>query len=77
MKKPNYYIDPDELKDSIVEMKEKGEMTERFAKHLLDIQERVLKFPRFIRYHSDVKEEMRMQNLEKWVKTGWKCIDPN
>ena len=60
MKKPNYYIDPDELRESIIEMKEKGEMTERFARHILAIQDHILKFPRFIRYHSDVKEEMKL-----------------
>ena len=33
----NYYIDPNELKESVIEMQELGYMTERFAKHLLTI----------------------------------------
>lgn len=35
--KSAYYIDPQELRDSIVEMQSIGHMTERFAKHLLTI----------------------------------------
>lgn len=77
MKKPNYYIDPDELKQSIIEMQELGYPTDRFARHLLAIQEHVLLFPRFCRYHIEVKEEMRMQNIDKWIKYGWKVIDPD
>lgn len=38
----NYYIDPDELKESVIEMHELGYMTDRFARHLLTIQEKVL-----------------------------------
>lgn len=35
--KPNYYIEPEELREAVREMHEKGQMTERFAKHLLTI----------------------------------------
>ena len=35
--KDNYYIDPEELKQSIIEMQELGHMTERFARHLMTI----------------------------------------
>ena len=33
----NYYIDPEELRQSIIEMQELGHMTERFARHLMTI----------------------------------------
>lgn len=74
MKKENYYIDPDDLKDAVKEMREKGVMTERFGKYLLDIQERVLDFPRFVRYHDEIKDELRLYNIERWCRRGWKYI---
>lgn len=35
--KPEYYIDPEELKQSVIEMQELGQPTERFCLHLLTI----------------------------------------
>lgn len=75
--KDNYYIDPEELKQSIIEMQEIGHMTDRFARHLLLIQEKVLKFPRYRGYTQEIKDEMRSHNVQRWVKNGWKTIDPN
>lgn len=27
-----------------------------------------------MRYHEDVKDDMRLHNIERWVRTGWKYI---
>lgn len=56
-------------------MKKLGRMTERFARHLLTIQEKVLEFRRFIGYRDTLKDEMRSYNLYRWAKRGWKMID--
>lgn len=70
----NYYIDPNELKESVIEMQELGYMTERFAKHLLTIQEKVIQFPRYRGYPEEIKEEMRSHNQMRWVMKGWQTI---
>lgn len=72
-----FYIDPAELKQSIIEMHELGHPTDRFARHLLTIQARVLHFPRFAGYPDSVKEELMSHNIYRWMKRGWRCIDPN
>lgn len=51
-------------------------MSEEFAKMLLLIQEKVLLFPRFASYPDEVKDEMRSENLMRWVKRGWRTINP-
>lgn len=52
-------------------------MTDRFARHLLLIQENVLKFPRYRGYPQEIKDEMRSHNLQRWVKKGWQSINPD
>lgn len=74
--KENYYIDPIELKESVVEMQSAGHMTERFARHLLLLQEKVLQFPRYRGYTEEIKDEMRSHNMYRWVMKGWKTINP-
>lgn len=27
-----------------------------------------------MRYHEDVKDDMRLHNIERWVRAGWKYI---
>lgn len=72
-----YYIDPQELKVVIVEMQSNGTgMTDEFARMLLLIQEKVLEFPRFSGYPEEVKDEMRSENIMRWVKRGWRTINP-
>ena len=57
--KDQYYIQPEELRLSVVKSQEQGSPTEEFAKFLLTIQEKVLQFPRFRGYPEDVKQELR------------------
>lgn len=76
-KTDNYYIDPEELRESIIEMQELGHMTERFAMHLLTIQEKVIQFPRYRGYPQEIKDEMRSHNQYRWVLKGWKSINPD
>ena len=73
----NYYIDPEELRQSIIEMHDLGHMTERFARHLMTIQEKVIQFPRYRGYPQEIKDEMRSHNQYRWVLKGWKSINPD
>ena len=54
-----------------------GYMTDRFARHLMTIQEKVIQFPRYRGYPKEIKDEMRSHNLQRWVKKGWQSINPD
>ena len=71
------YLDPEELRASIVEMQALGHMTDRFAKNLMLVADHVMQFPRFVRYPEEIKEEMKSYNVYRWVKRGWKSVNPD
>ena len=73
--KERFYISPQELEDAVVEMKAVGYMTDRFARLLMTVQDKVLRFPRFVGYPDAIKEEISSYNMLKWVRSGWKTVD--
>lgn len=75
--KDKYYVDPDQLKQEIINTQKQGSCTEGLAMMILDITRHVYGLPKYNRCSPEDKEEMVSFNIERWMKRGIYTISPD
>ena len=69
-----WYIDPEELRMSVWEMREQGHLTERFARNMIIIFERIMQMPKYRVFSEEFKKDLWQYNAFRWSSSGWKTI---